>query len=129
MPTRIFEKSSCPSAGSRRSQMQESIIHLRSALAKAVLDRLESSASPTVATAFPPPFSTMSETDWRKAVELWNEHAVELLAPLPGRPCPACGSGGSRFLFNSYDLHAFHECMRCGCWFTPKVVDWAVFDR
>jgi 2-polyprenyl-3-methyl-5-hydroxy-6-metoxy-1,4-benzoquinol methylase len=71
----------------------------------------------------------MSEADWRKAVLLWRPHAATLLGPVPARGCPACGSSDSRYLFDSYDAHAFHECIRCGCWFTPKVVDWSVFER
>lgn len=75
------------------------------------------------------PFSSMTEGDWREAVRLWRLHAAELLATVPARPCPACESAQSRWLFESYDLHAYHECCECGCWFVPQRVDWAVFDR
>lgn len=74
------------------------------------------------------PFSTMTEGDWREAVSLWRQQAEAILAGVPDRPCPACGDGTSRFLFTSYDAHRFHECRHCGCWFTPKKVDWSVFE-
>jgi SAM-dependent methyltransferase len=74
------------------------------------------------------PFSSMTETDWRQAVGLWRQHAKSLLATVADRPCPACGSERSRWLFESYDAHPFHECEPCGCWFVPKLVDSAVFE-
>ncbi|HWI16414.1 MAG TPA: class I SAM-dependent methyltransferase, partial [Vicinamibacterales bacterium] len=85
--------------------------------------------SPLVAASQPLPFSSMSERDWRRAVQLWRAHAPALLAELPKRGCPACGADQSRWLFDSYDLHPYHECDVCGCWFVPRHVDWAVFDR
>jgi len=102
---------------------------LRNALARIAVDRLTDPASPLVAPTQPLPFSSMSERDWRRAVQLWREHAPALLADLPRRGCPACGGDRSRWLFDSYDLHPYHECDACGCWFIPKHVDWAVFDR
>jgi 2-polyprenyl-3-methyl-5-hydroxy-6-metoxy-1,4-benzoquinol methylase len=71
----------------------------------------------------------MTEGDWRQAVQLWRQHAGEMLATLPPRACPACGADRSRWLFESYDAHPFHECERCGCWFEPKMVDSALFER
>jgi len=102
---------------------------LRTALARVALEALVEPSSATVSAAFAPPFSTMTVADWRRAIELWREHAADLLAAVPTRACPACGSSRSRWMFDSYDAHAYHECASCGCWFTPKVVEWSVFER
>lgn len=109
--------------------MQETTTRIRNAFARLALELSQAHASPSVSLAFAPPFSSMTAADWRKAVLLWRPHAAELLASLPARECPACGSVESHYIFDSYDGHAFHECARCGCWFTPKVVDWSVFER
>lgn len=74
------------------------------------------------------PFSTMTEADWRAAVQLWRRHAAEVLATVADRPCPACDSAQSRELFESYDAHRYHECADCGCWFVPKRVNWSTFE-
>jgi SAM-dependent methyltransferase len=74
------------------------------------------------------PFSTMTEADWRKAVELWRAHAHDVLAAVPTRPCPACGSSQAREIFESYDAHKYHECGDCGCWFVPRRVNWSTFE-
>jgi len=108
---------------------QEVVTRFRNAFAHLLLELMSQPPAPDVSASFELPFSTMNEPQWRRAVELWNAHAGELLATLPERPCPACGSARSRWLFQSYDLHQFHECELCGCWFTPKVVDWSVFER
>lgn len=102
---------------------------LRNALAQVAAEWLAEPTSRTVAAAHALPFSSMTEDDWREAVRLWRLHASELLAEVPARGCPACGSAQSRLLFESYDLHPYHECDDCGCWFVPKSVDWPVFDR
>jgi 2-polyprenyl-3-methyl-5-hydroxy-6-metoxy-1,4-benzoquinol methylase len=107
----------------------EVVTRFRNSFAHLLLELMSEAPSKGVTTSFELPFSSMTEADWRRAVELWNVHAAELLAPLPDRPCPACGSARSRWLFESYDAHQFHECEQCGCWFTPKVVDWSVFER
>lgn len=102
---------------------------LRNALAQVAAEWLAEPASRAVAAEHALPFSSMTENDWREAVRLWRLHAGELLAEVPARGCPACGSAQSRLLFESYDLHPYHECDDCGCWFVPKFVDWPVFDR
>ena len=106
----------------------ESLTRLRNALARVAVSLLAEPAEATTARVFPPPFSSMSASNWRDAVRLWKMHAADLLAGVPERPCPACGSEASRFLFVSYDAHPFHECDACGCWFLPKHVDGGLFD-
>lgn len=107
----------------------EVLTRLRNAFARAARERVDQLPAASVPQVFEPPFSSMTAADWRRAVELWREHAAELLREVPGRPCPACGSAASRFIFFSYDVHPFHECDDCCCWFVPKAVDAAVFDR
>ncbi len=107
----------------------ELVARLRTALARVAVEALIEPTSTRVPAAFPPPFSTMTVADWRRAIELWKEHSSDLLASASARPCPACGSSRSRWMFDSYDAHAYHECASCGCWFIPKVVDWALFER
>jgi len=108
---------------------QEIVTRFRNSFAHLLLELMAQPPAADVSASFELPFSSMNEPQWRRAIELWNVHAAELLATLPERPCPACASARSRWLFQSYDLHQFHECEICGCWFTPKVVDWSVFER
>jgi SAM-dependent methyltransferase len=108
---------------------QEVVARFRNSFAHLLLELMSEPPSSAVESAFELPFSTVTESDWRRAVQLWREHAGELLEALPRRPCPACGSEQSRWLFESYDAHQFHGCSECGCWFTRKVVDWSVFER
>ena len=105
------------------------VTRLRNAFALVAVELLNEPRSSAVVTEHSLPFSSMTEGNWREAVRLWRQHASELLATLPLRPCPACGSDRSRWLFESYDAHPFHECEICGCWFEPKMVESAVFDR
>jgi SAM-dependent methyltransferase len=107
----------------------ETLTRLRNAFALAATDWLDQPDATARTAESALPFSSMTEADWRAAVRLWREHAGELLATLAPRPCPACGSDRSRWLFQTYDAHPQHECERCGCWFVPLVVDSAVFDR
>ncbi len=110
--------------------MQDTTVtRLRNAFALVATELLNDPASPAVVAGQALPFSSMTESDWRAAVRLWRQHARELLAALPARPCPACGSDRSRRLFETYDAHPQHECEDCGCWFVPLVVDSIVFDR
>jgi SAM-dependent methyltransferase len=107
----------------------ETTTRLRNAFAQAAADALDAPAARPASAASALPFTSMTEADWRQAVRLWKSHAAELIAAAPSRPCPACGGGAARFLFFSYDAHPFHECDRCGCWFEPKTIDPALFDR
>jgi hypothetical protein len=107
----------------------ETVTRLRNAFAQVALDWLDKPLSERVAVGFAPPFSSMTEADWRAAVALWRGHAAELLATVATRPCPACNGATSRPLFHSYDAHSFHECDVCGCWFNPKAIDSDVFER
>ena len=107
----------------------ETITRLRNAFALIALESQDSSGSDAGAASSALPFSTMTEESWRAAVRLWRAHAGTLLDTVPDRPCPACGAATSRKLFDSYDAHPFHECLVCGCWFEPKLVDGALFAR
>ena len=106
----------------------ETISRLRNGFAKVSLEAAVQPSPGTEPFASALPFSTMTETDWRSAVELWRRHAAEVLATVADRPCPACGSGRSREIFESYDAHKYHECGHCGCWFVPKQVNWSTFE-
>lgn len=107
----------------------EMLTRLRNAFAHAAIGIAESPGQPTAPRVFAPPFSSMTEADWRQAVALWRGHARGILADAAPRPCPACGSAVSRFLFESYDAHAYHECEDCGCWFVPQHIDTRTFER
>ena len=107
----------------------ETITRLRNAFAQAALDWLGAPKSSVGRPASGLPFSSMTEGDWRQAVTYWRQYAAEMLEGVATRSCPACGCGHSRSLFVSYDDHPFHECDSCGCWFEPKVVDAALFER
>jgi hypothetical protein len=108
---------------------QLTVTKLRNALARLAAEWQAEPPSRAVAAEHQLPFSSMSEDNWRAAVRLWRGHAAELIAMVADRDCPACGGPRSRWLFESYDLHPYHECEECGCWFVPKQVDWALFDR
>lgn len=76
------------------------------------------------------PFSTMGQSDWAEAVELWNRYGRELISSLPSRPCPACASlEKHRSIFESYDGYPYVECNQCGCWYVPLKVDGVLFER
>lgn len=107
----------------------ENLTRLRNSFAHVARELLQQDGEPPRAVTTPVlPFSTMTESDWRAAVRLWREHADAILAGVPDRACPACDSTASRAIFTSYDAHRFHECDGCGCWFTPKWIDWSVFE-
>ncbi len=107
----------------------EKLTRLRNSFAHVTVDLVNHSAdAPRTVTTPVLPFSTMTEADWRAAVMHWRQHADAILAGVGTRGCPACGAGESREIFTSYDAHRFHECAGCGCWFTPKRVDWSVFE-
>jgi len=108
---------------------EETITRLRNAFAQVALDWIEGPPSSPERVVAGLPFSTMSEADCRQAVTLWREYAATILDGVVDRNCPACGGEQSRFLFVSYDAHAFHQCETCGCWFAPKFVDASVFER
>lgn len=107
----------------------DTLTRLCNAFAQLAVDLMRSPTSASEPYVAVPPFSTMTVEHWREAVRLWRLEADELLRTVPSRPCPACDSEQSRFLFVSYDAHPFHECGRCGCWYVPKRVDWTLFDR
>jgi SAM-dependent methyltransferase len=75
------------------------------------------------------PFSNTTQADWAEAVRLWNAHGRRLLSGVASRACPACAGQEHRNLFESYDGYPFVECIFCGCWYVPLVVDAALFER
>jgi SAM-dependent methyltransferase len=107
----------------------ENATRLRNAFAHIAREWLRYDGDLTQAVTTPTlPFSTMTEADWRSAVLLWRAHASAILASVADRACPACGTPQARELFASYDAHVFCECIACGCWYTPKRIDWSVFE-
>ena len=76
-----------------------------------------------------PPFTNMSRENWLRALALWQKMGKESLANQQARSCPACGHCEARFIFTSYDGYPFVDCLQCGCWYVPKVVDGNLFDQ
>jgi 2-polyprenyl-3-methyl-5-hydroxy-6-metoxy-1,4-benzoquinol methylase len=79
--------------------------------------------------AAPPAFSVIEIDNWKEALALWISLGQPLLADLPARACPACDSSVSHTVFQSYDGYHYNECERCGTWYVPLSVDWALFER
>jgi SAM-dependent methyltransferase len=75
------------------------------------------------------PFSNIALDNFRRAVELWNEHGRGLVADLPSRPCPACGHDEPDFMFQTFDGYPMSECADCGTWYVAKLVDHQLFER
>jgi SAM-dependent methyltransferase len=73
--------------------------------------------------------SVIEADDWEAAVRLWRANGLPLLGTLPSRKCPACQTGESRRLFDSYDGYPYVECSGCGIWYVPLQVDWELFER
>ena len=76
-----------------------------------------------------PAFSVIELEDWRNALSLWTASGLPLLTDLSPRACPACDSNTAHTVFQSYDGYYFNECERCGTWYVPLCVDWALFER
>ena len=76
-----------------------------------------------------PAFTTIEIDDWEEARVLWSSVGLPLLADVPPRACPVCDSSMSHAVFQSYDGYYFKECERCGTWYVPLSVDWALFER
>lgn len=77
--------------------------------------------------ALQPPFGNSDLSDWVRAVRLWREHGSVLISSQPARSCPACGRDDHRFLFNSFDQYPYVDCLVCGTWYVPHVVDEPLF--
>lgn len=95
-------------------------------LLKTAIDAAPAGAAPV---RLDHPFSNLSRQEWAEIIRCWNAAAKDLLADVPGRPCPACGADDGAALFESYDSHLYVECRRCRCWYAPKRIDGAVFER
>jgi SAM-dependent methyltransferase len=80
--------------------------------------------------ALQPPFGNLEMSDWVRAMHLWREHGAALIHDQPARPCPACGGRTDyRFLFYSFDAYPYVDCLGCGTWYVPLVVDDRLFER
>ena len=62
-------------------------------------------------------------------MELWRGDGVALISQQPPRACPACGQINHRFLFYSVDAYPYVDCLVCGAWYVPLLVDEALFER
>jgi 2-polyprenyl-3-methyl-5-hydroxy-6-metoxy-1,4-benzoquinol methylase len=76
-----------------------------------------------------PPFGNLEMSDWVRAMHLWREHGAGLIRDQPARACPACGRTDHRFLFYSFDAYPYVDCLGCGTWYVPLVVDDRLFER
>ena len=76
-----------------------------------------------------PPFGNLEMSDWVHAMHLWRDHGVALIRDQPSRACPACGATDHRFLFYSFDAYPYVDCLSCGTWYVPIVVDDQLFER
>jgi len=76
-----------------------------------------------------PPFGNLEMSDWVRAMQLWREHGAALIADQPARACPACGRTDHRALFYSFDAYPYVDCLGCGTWYVPLVVDDRLFER
>lgn len=113
--------------------MMQSGTMMTAALARIVFDLLNHEAESINGGVTPQqittPFSNTTQADWAEAVRLWNSEGRHLLAGLPARHCPACAASDSRHIFDSYDGYPYVECLHCGCWFVPRIVDAPLFER
>lgn len=76
-----------------------------------------------------PPFGNLDMSDWIRAMQLWREHGSVMIRDQPQRACPACGQREQRFLFYSFDAYPYVDCLGCGTWYVPLVVDDQLFER
>lgn len=74
-----------------------------------------------------PPFGNSEITDWVRSIELWREHGSILIRGQASRLCPACGANKHRLLFSSFDDYPYVDCLTCGTWYIPHVVDEELF--
>jgi SAM-dependent methyltransferase len=93
------------------------------------LARTEGSSEPSARGVLQPPFGNLEMSDWVRAMHLWREHGAALIQDRPARACPACGLTDHRFLFYSFDSYPYVDCLGCGTWYVPLVVDDPLFER
>ena len=79
--------------------------------------------------ALQPPFGNSEISDWVRSIHLWREHGSMLVRSQPVRLCPACGAADHRFLFYSFDQYPYVDCLACGTWYVPHVVDEQLFEE
>ena len=79
--------------------------------------------------ALQPPFGNLEISDWVRAMQLWREHGAALVRDQPPRACPSCGRTDHRLLFYSFDGYPYVDCLGCGTWYVPLVVDDRLFER
>jgi 2-polyprenyl-3-methyl-5-hydroxy-6-metoxy-1,4-benzoquinol methylase len=93
------------------------------------LARTDASGEPPARGVLQPPFGNLEMSDWVRAMHLWREHGAALIRDQPARACPACGLTDHRFLFYSFDSYPYVDCLVCGTWYVPLVVDDRLFER
>ncbi len=94
-----------------------------------LLARREGGHQPPPGGSLQPPFGNLEISDWVRAIDLWRQHGVSLIAGQPPRSCPACGQTAHRLLFYSFDSYPYVDCLECGTWYVPLVVDDALFEK
>jgi SAM-dependent methyltransferase len=94
-----------------------------------LLARSAAGDGPPPAGVLQPPFGNLEMSDWVRAVQLWRAHGAALIADQPARNCPACGQSQHRLLFYSFDAYPYVDCLACGTWYVPLVVDDRLFER
>ena len=93
------------------------------------LARADASYEPPARGVLQPPFGNLEMSDWVRAMHLWRAHGAALIRDQPARACPACGLTDHRFLFYSFDSYPYVDCLACGTWYVPLVVDDQLFER
>jgi 2-polyprenyl-3-methyl-5-hydroxy-6-metoxy-1,4-benzoquinol methylase len=93
------------------------------------LAKTDASYEATAPGVLQPPFGNLEMSDWVRAMHLWREHGAVLIRDQPARACPACGLTDHRFLFYSFDAYPYVDCLGCGTWYVPLVVDDRLFER
>jgi len=93
------------------------------------LARTEGRYEPPSRGVLQPPFGNLEMSDWVRAMHLWREHGAVLIRDQPARGCPACGLRDHRFLFYSFDAYPYVDCLGCGTWYVPLIVDDRLFER
>jgi SAM-dependent methyltransferase len=109
-------------------QISAAIGHQFAELARALAARSDA-YRPAAPGELAPPFGNLELSDWVRAMQLWREHGAPLVHGQPSRPCPACGADTHRPLFDSFDFYPYVDCLACGTWYVPLIVDEAMFER
>jgi len=109
-------------------QIASDIAHQFARLSRS-LARADATGAPPAQGVLQPPFGNLEMSDWVRAMHLWREHGAAFIRDQPARACPACGQTDHRFLFYSFDSYPYVDCLGCGTWYVPLVVDDQLFER